>query len=344
MQFILRKIRRPTALRHVVRQLYGQKEAVPLNPGSFPSQHIICAGAYSPVFARLAAESALAACPAALRPDFKLYVHVDGVTVAKRRELVAWLREVPGLEVTQGLFGITSRDKIPGKWHQTTISDVVRLFSNEKHLGFIDADLFLSGASWFDLCSKRLADDLYGLCATLRPSSMTLDGRHFCGMTTSLFTVNTAAHLALNQQRFNKDMRAIDMLREEFPAASIAIKPAMDTMIGGSLRAQAHGMRVEDIDSEVEYCHVGGFSHLRANKFSDQGSEYSVDIWLARFRVMVRVLALFDKRGWGKYVEAGYRNNIDTAMARIKGDTELSRRFESATPSRDELVFNKLFS
>jgi hypothetical protein len=344
MQFILRKIRRPTALRHLVRRLYGQKEAVPLNLGSFPSQHIICAGAYSPVFARLAAESALAACPAELRPDFKLYVHVDGVSMDKRRELVAWLREVPGLEITEGLFGITSRDKIPGKWHQTTINDVVKVFSNEKHLGFIDADLFLSGTSWFDLCSNHLVDDLYGLCAALRPSSMTLDGRDFYGMTTSLFTVNTAAHLALNQQRFNKDMRAIDMLREEFPAANIAIKPAMDTMIGGSLRAQAHGLRVEDIDPDVEYCHVGGFSHLRADKFSDQGSEYSVDTWLARFRVMVRVLALFDKRGWEKYVETGYRHNIDTAMARIKGDADLSRRFESAVPSRDELVFNKLFS
>ena len=343
MQFILRKIRRPTVLRHVVRRLYGQKAPVPRNQGSFPSQHIICAGTYSPVFARLAAESALAACPQELRSNFKLYVHVDGVNMGKRRELVAWLREVPGLEVTEGLFGITSRDRIPGKWHQTMVSDVVRVFSNEKHLGFIDADLFLSGASWFDLCSTRLTDDLYGLCGGFRQSSMVLNEQKFYGMTTSLFTVNTSAHLALNQQRFSKDMRPIEMLREEFPAATIAIKPAMDSMIGGSLRAQAHGMRVEDIDLEVEYCHVGGFSHLRANKFSDQGSEYSVDTWLARFHVMVRVLALFDARGWGQYVETSYRHNIDTAMARIQGDVDLRRRFESAAPSRDALVFNKLF-
>lgn len=341
---LVRKNRRPTALRHVVRHFYGQREPLSLNPGSFPSHHIICAGTYSPVFARLAAESALAACPEDLRSGFRLYMHVDGVASSKRRELIAWLREVPGLEITQGLFGILSRDLIPGKWHQTMINDVVREFRNEKHLGFIDADLFLHGAQWFDICKYRLDESVFAFCASLRENrEMILNESRYVAMTTSLFSVNTAAHLELNTQRFNKDVRAAELLKSEFPQAKINA-PAMDTMVVASLRAQAHGLRLIDIDAEVGYCHVGGFSHLRASKFTEhEADRVRLDMWLARLRVMIKVLDLFDRRGWGARVEASYRSNINTAIHHVRQDSFLAQRFEEVDPNRDEVFFDKLF-
>lgn len=45
------------------------------------------------------------------------------------------------MEVTYGMFGILPFDRIPGKWHQVMVNDVVARFQGEKHLAFIDADL-----------------------------------------------------------------------------------------------------------------------------------------------------------------------------------------------------------
>lgn len=341
---LIRKNRHPTPLRRLVSSVYRDFDTAKKRQVSWlPSHHILCAGTYTPVFARLAAESALAACPEELRTDFRLFIHVDGLDARKRKDLMAWLGEIPGVELTYGIFGILSRDRIPGKWHQTMISDVVRLFSGEPHVAFIDADLFLHGESWFKTLGASLADDVYSISAGLRHTRvMQQDERQFVAIKTNLFSVNTAAHLRLNQQRSSKDGRAVRLLAREFPEAHLSV-PAVDSMVVGSLRAQAHGFKVLDVDRGVEYCHVGGFSHLRVNKFDQYQSPETrevIDSWLARLRLMSRVLAYFDTRGWDGRVEAGYRKNIAEALDFVARTEVLAQRFSEVEATRHEVVFD----
>lgn len=347
MYALMRRNRRPGPLRHLVGALQRQAPAdLGTAVGRLPSHHIFCAGTYTPVFARLAAEAALAACPAELRGDFRLFIHVDGVASRVRPELLAWLREIPGVEVTYGLFGILSRDRIPGKWHQVMINDVVRLFRREPHLAFVDADLFVAGEAWWRLCQTELNDGVYALSAGIRNNRhLDVDGRRLFPIKTNLFTLNTAAHLALNEQRFNKDARALTRLAREFPAATLAA-PNVDTLIAGSLRAQARGLAVIDVDDRVDYCHVGGFSHLRINKFQGFDAPENrpvIEAWLVRLRLLGRVLDLFLARGWAPFIDAGYRRNVEEARAFVAAQPLLRQWIEALPPTRHEGVFDRLY-
>jgi len=261
-------------------------------------------------------------------------------------ELLAWLREIPGVEVTYGLFGILSRDRIPGKWHQVMINDVVRQFRQEKHLAFVDADLFVAGDAWWRLCQAELNDGVYALSAGIRSNRhLDVDGRRLFPIKTNLFTLNTAAHLALNEQRFNKDERALTRLAQEFPAATLAA-PNVDTLIAGSLRAQARGLAVIDVDDRVDYCHVGGFSHLRINKFKgfDAPENWpTILAWLSRLRLLTRVLDHFLARGWDAFIDGEYRRNVEEARAFVAATPLLQGMMEKLEPTRHEQVFTRLF-
>lgn len=343
---LIRRNRRPTALRHLVSML--SRDIPPPLPqsGRLPSHHIFCAGTYTAVFARLAAESALAACPPAMRPDFSLYIHVDGVAAKGRQSLMDWLAEIPGVQVTYGMFGILPHDRIPGKWHQVMINDVVRRFASESHLAFIDADLFIGDDEWWNLCRARLAPDVYALTAGLRQNRhMVLNGETYFPIKTNLFTLNTSAHLALNTQGFNKDARALALLKDEFPDADL-VAPNIDTLIAGSLRAQAHGLSVVNVDDDVSYCHVGGFSHLGVNKFNGFDSpenRRTVESWLGRLRVMTKVLDHFLAIGWERFVDPDYRLNIERARQFVEQTPLLRQTMHELTPTRHERVFDQLF-
>lgn len=345
MRGLIRRNRAPTPLRHLVSLL--QRELPPLSgapiPVQPPSHHIFSAGTYTPVFARLAAETALKACPEELRRDFRLYIHVDGVAASVRPDLMAWLREIPGVEVTYGLFGILPFDRIPGKWHQVMVNDVVRHFRQEKHLAFIDADLFVQDATWWNLCRQHLNDDLYALTVGLRPkSTLLLDERHYVAMRTNLFTLNTRLHLELNQQRYTKDERALAWLAKEFPSGKLDVN-AMDSLIGGSLRAQAHGYQVLDV--EVPHCHIGGFSHLKAGKFKDyQNPERQASIrgLLGQARFLPKVIAYFDRRGWANFVEPGYRRDVGEMLAYIDSIGPLREMMQGLSLTPREAMFDTI--
>ena len=343
---LIRRNRRPTALRHLVSAL--QREA-PADLGQsssnrLPSHHIFCAGTYSPVFARLAAEAALQACPEDLRSDFRLFIHVDGVAGRVRADLMSWLREVPGVDVTYGLFGILANDRIPGKWHQVMVNDVVREFRSEAHLAFVDADLFVVDDSWWRKC-EHLASNIYALSVGLRRNStMMLDGRIFTATRTNLFTLNTTVHNEFNQQRYSKDERVIAQLKTEFPHAVLDLGN-MDSMIGGSLRAQAHGYKVLDVMEEVAHCHIGGFSHLSAEKFKDcENPErlQSIRGLLTQARLLARVLGYFDQRGWGTRVDRAYRAKVARMTAFIAGNDVLRRMQSELPPASREIVFERV--
>lgn len=339
---LVRRNRHPSPLRRLVSLMSHGTHQVSARQAALPSHHILCAGTYTPVFARLAAEAALAACPPELRPQLRLFIHVDGVARSERDSLMAWLREIPHVELTYGLFGILSWDRIPGKWHQTMVSDVVLAFQGEPHVALIDADLFITDRSWFDLCHQELDPQVFSLSAGLRENrQMHLGSQCFHPIKTNLFTVNTAAHLRLNQQRFSKDQRAAELLQAEFPELELNL-PNMDSMVTSSLRAQAHGLRVRDVDSQVNYCHVGGFSHLRMNKFygfEAEETRATIDAWLARLRLMQDVLRYFDTRGWQGRVLASYRQNIGEAIAFVDQHPYLARRISEVPPTRHELAF-----
>ncbi len=344
---LIRRNRRPTVLRRLVSAL--QREAPDDLGGAttrLPSHHILCAGTYTPVFARLSAEATIRACPPELLPDFRLFIHVDGVARRARSKLMAWLREVPGIEVTYGLFGILPQDRIPGKWHQVMINDLVREFGSESHLAFVDADLFMSGQAWWNDCLTQLGDNVFALSAGLRNNRcMSIDGRSFLPIKTNLFTLNTSAHRALNQQRFNKDARALALLRGEYPQASL-VAPNIDTMIAASLRAQARGLEVIDIDEHIDYCHVGGFSHLSINKFfgfEAPENRQTIEAWLARLRLLTRVLDHFLALGWEPFVEKDYRVRIDKARAFVAANPFLDSLMRKVAATRHEQVFDQLF-
>lgn len=345
MYALVRKNQRPSFLRHVVRSLRGS-ELPPLpTPGPLPSHHILCAGTYSPVFARLAAECALAACPPERRNDFRLYIHVDGLARRMKPELMAWLGEIPGATLSYGLFGILPQDRIPGKWHQTMINNVVEHFRAEPHLAFIDADLFLVDDSWWTAGLDRLAADVYAVTVGLRCwATMDLDGRSFCAQTTNLFTLNTAAHLALDRQQCNKDRKAMRRLQRDYPQAGFAVE-RVDSLVVTSLRAQAEGLRVIDVEEQVTHCHVGGFSHLGFHKFhSYEAPERRpvIDSLLGRFRLLSAVLDYFDGRGWGHLVEAGYRDNVARTWVFLRERPLLMQWLEALLPTPHEQVFARV--
>lgn len=342
---MMRRNRRPTVLRHLVSALH--RDVPPRQPqkSRLPSHHILCAGTYSPVFARLAAEAALAACPPELRRDFRLFIHVDGVASRVRGDLMAWLREIPGVELTYGLFGILSQDRIPGKWHQVMINDIVREFRDEPHLAFIDADLFLVDDAWWNALSGQLADDLYALTVGLRKNStLTLGSSTFSAIRTNLFSLNTRLHSQLNEQRFNKDGRAAAHLRTEFPNGHLELGN-IDTMIGGSLRAQAHGFRVIDVQEQVRHCHIGGFSHLKASKFKDFSNParlQSIQGLLSQARFLPKVIDYFDHRGWSRLVDAPYRHDVAAMLQYIDSIPELRTLKEALPISAREQIFEEV--
>lgn len=339
---LVRRNRHPSSLRRLVSLLSHGAHQVSARQAALPSHHILCAGTYTPVFARLAAEAARAACPPELRSELRLFIHVDGVARRERESLMAWLREIPNVELTYGLFGILAWDRIPGKWHQTMVSDVVRVFQGEPHVALIDADLFMTDRAWFDLCRRELDAKVFSLSAGLRQNRlMRLGEQSFHPIKTNLFTVNTAAHLRLNQQRFSKDQRAAELLQAEFPELELHL-PNMDSMVTVSLRAQAYGLQVRDVDALVGYCHVGGFSHLRMNKFygfEAEENRATIDAWLARLRLMQDVLRYFDARGWQSRVTPSYRQNISEAVAFVRQHPYLAQRMGEVPLTRHEQAF-----
>lgn len=335
MYALMRRNRRPTVLRHLVRALQRDvPTTLSRSPGPLPSHHILCAGTYSPVFARLAAEAALHACPEDHRQDFRLFIHVDGVAASQRPDLMAWLREIPGVEVTYGLFGILASDRIPGKWHQVMINDVVREFRAELHLAFLDADLYLADGGWWKQMRERLADDVYALTVGVRPKSViTVSGRTFVAMRTNLFTLNTRLHAEINEQRCNKDERALVRLQREFPEGELAVN-AIDTQIAASLKAQARGHSVLDVADHVRCCHIGGFSHLKAGKFKDYQDPArlpSIRGLLGQARLLARVIDYFDGRGWARFVEPAFRRDV-AAMLRYIESIEVLRQIMASQP------------
>ncbi len=342
---LIRKNHRPTVLRRLVSAFYRDVPPAPPVSEALPSHHILCAGTYSPVFARLAAESALAACPPELRSSFRLFIHMDGIRSGKRAEYHAWLREIEGVEITYGRFGILSRDRIPGKWHQVMVNDIVRDFAVEPHVAFIDADLFMDGPGWFNAVRSRLADSVFSLTVGQRPfASFAMARREYQAIRTQLFTVNTNLYSQLNTQRFSKDRRAVQRLQQEFPDLGFAVERP-DSMIVPSLRAQALGHTVIDVREEVVCCHVGGFSHLGSNKFHDfdlPERRRTISGLLGQARLLSAVLKFFDKQGWGKFVDQDYRDNEHRMRSFIESHATLLQLRNELPPTTHEQVFARI--
>ena len=345
MYSLIRRNKRPTVLRHLVGALARDVAACAKPPSVLPSHHILCAGTYTPVFARLAAESALAACPAHLRSDFRVFIHVDGVARGVRGDLMAWLGEVPGVELTYGLFGILAQDHIPGKWHQVMINDVVKAFQAEPHIAFVDADLFLVDDGWWNAHLPLLNDKLFSVSLGKRGYAKGLrGGEEFSAGKTQLFTVNTRIYQAINRQRFTKDRAAIAGLKRDFPDVDWQISRP-DSQVECSLRAQAMGYPVVDVYDRVTHCHVGGFSHLSYNKFHDHENPerlQAISSWTASARLLKRTLDYFDRRGWGRFVDAAFRRNMEQTRGFIAEHPLLQELSVTVPPTSHEVVFDTL--
>lgn len=312
-----------------------------------PSHHILCAGPYTVPFARLAAESAIASCPPELRSRLVLYIHVDAVAEPLRTKVIEWLGEIPGVRVTYGLFGIRPGDRIPGKWHQTMVNDVVNLCAHEEHIAFIDADLFIDGPAWWETVSRQLEATIYSLSVGMRDTrTLTCSGQVFSGIKTNLFTLNTAVHRRYNPQRFTKDFTAQDRLVRELPGAELDIGRGIDSMVLGSLAAQARGYRVVDLDNCIPHCHVGGFSHIKPEKFTGRGgaSAEQTDIWLCRVRLINRVIDYMRERDWLGYLDPEHLNIVAETSALVAGRPDLRERLPQLPLTSHETAFENVLA
>lgn len=341
--------KKPSPLRHVLRQWHRSSwpgtESV--SPGQMPSQHILCAGPYTVPFARLAAEAALASCPEAWRGELKLHIHVDSVHRSLRDKVLAWLAEVPGVSVSYGLFGIPVGDIIPGKWHQAMINRVVEYFPEEAHLGFIDADLFIDGPAWWEAVRGELTGDTYALSVGMRDTrTLVLDGRSFSAMKTNLFTLNTALHARFNRQRFNKDIAAIEQSAKMILGARFDVGRGLDTMVQASLVAQASGYRLIDLDGRIPHCHVGGFSHIKPEKFMDKGnlSQEVIDTWLCRVRLINRVIGHMRECDWLGYLDPGHVNIVAETSALVEARPDLRGRLPQLPLTSHETAFENVLA
>lgn len=340
--------KRPSPLRHLWRfqQRRNWADPSPAMAG-MPSHHILCAGPYTVPFARLAAESAIASCPSELRSRLALYIHVDAVAEPLRTKVIEWLGEIPGVRVTYGLFGIRPGDRIPGKWHQTMVNDVVNLCVHEEHIAFIDADLFIDGPAWWDAVSQQLEAGIYSLSVGMRDTrTLTCSGQVFSGIKTNLFTLNTAVHRQYNPQRFTKDFAAQDRLVRELPGAELDIGRGIDSMVLGSLAAQARGYRVVDLDNCIPHCHVGGFSHIKPEKFTGRGgaSQEQTDIWLCRVRLINRVIDYMRARDWLGYLDPEHLNIVAETSALVDGRADLRERLPQLPLTSHETAFENVLA
>ncbi len=311
---------------------------------SLPSHHILCAGPYTVPFARLAAESALASCPESMRKGLRLHIHLDSILWWHRNRIRRWLSEVPGVEVTYGLFGIRPGDKIPGKWHQRMVNKVAQTFSSEPHVAFIDADFFIADAGWWQACEAHTDADLYALSVGLRTNRhMRIDSKTLHPIKTHLFSLQPEAHCRWNTQTFTRDMASAEQLVRDYPQAEIELGKGLDSMVIGSLIAQAQGMRVLDVEPLMTGCHVGGFSHIKKSKLTgDNRVPQELDNWLARLRLINRVLGLMQARGWTRFIESGHRKRVAQATAFVKSTPQLSERQQALPPTSHEQAFEQV--
>jgi hypothetical protein len=311
--------------------------------GCSVSHHIFCAGAYSVPFARLSArcldKAALAALSAPGGNGLRIFIHCDGFPKTVQRQLVDWLREEPGVVVTYGWFGMRHREKHPVNWHQRMINRTCEVVAQEEVIAIVDADLFLADGRWFHVLEQALDPNVFGLSWGLR-ASRTLIVREgsipFQAMKTCLFTLRPRLFSSLNTQKSNADRCVAQSLLREFPGAQLALGEGMDTLVGASLRAQALGWKVVDIEQEIGASHIGGFSHMDLGKLRSGGSGVGVDRWLQRLRLMRRVLETFSWLGWSNMVDASLRERVEKMHALVQSTPELRERFGSLKPNADE--------
>ncbi|HSG22404.1 MAG TPA: hypothetical protein VLA64_05540, partial [Azonexus sp.] len=94
-------------------------------------------------------------------------------------------------------------------------------------------------------------------------------------------------------------------------------------------------------------CHIGGFSHLRYNKFHDHENPerlQAICAWTASARLLKRTLDYFDQRGWGAFVDAGFRKTMAETNRFIAEHPRLQELSVSVPPTSHEVVFERLFA
>ncbi len=225
------------------------------------------------------------------------------------------------------------------------INRVAALFAAETRIVFVDADLFLESPSeWWQIISEPDPfRTIYAHSLGLRKERTLHVGEPvYQAMKTVLFTLSPAIHNAVNTQMANTDHQAAKALAREFPAATLVLGPFADTQVIASLRAQALGYQVIDVETKVSACHVGGFSHLSASKLREGQSSLSTDRWLQRLRLHQRVCEEITRRGWGQWLD--HRNLKSAAAMRqaIERDAVLSAKWTSLKRSKDEKIFDSL--
>ncbi len=310
------------------------------------SHHIFCAGAYSAPFARLSARcltKAAAAAPSASGSDRpRIFIHCDGFAKASHEELVEWLREEVGVTVTYGWFGMRHNEKQPVTWHQRMLNRTCEIMAHEEVIAIVDADLFVADGRWFQILEYARNPEIFGLSWGLRASrTLVLNNRStpMQAMKTCLFTLRPRLFKGLNTQASNADRRVAAQLLREFPGAQLNLGEGMDTLVGASLRAQALGWKVIDIEPKIGASHIGGFSHMAETKLRAGGSGVGVDRWLQRLRLMRRVLETFSWLGWSQRVDSALTQRVERIEALVQADASLRERFASLKANSDERQF-----
>ncbi len=247
--------------------------------------------------------------------------------------------------VTYGWFGMRHNEKQPVTWHQRMINRACEVMAHEDVIAIVDADLFLADGRWFHVLEYAQDPEVFGLSWGLRASrTLALNNRStpMQAMKTCLFTLRPQLFTSINTQTSNADPRIARQLLREFPGAHLNLGEGMDTLVGASLRAQALGWKVIDIEPEIGASHVGGFSHMDEGKLRSGGSGVGVDRWLQRLRLMRRVLETFAWLGWSNMVDATLTERVEKMHALVQSDSALRERFSSLKPNADERNFPRV--
>jgi hypothetical protein len=301
--------------------------------------HILCAGPHTVPFARMCAECLVRSCPEAERDSLRIYVHVDGLRPKEIDGACRWLSEVPRTIPRWARFGIKPKETIPGRWHQRMVNRIVNDFAWEPLICFVDADFFLADDSWWQMSLDFQKDSLFAISHGLRANrQMVFGSQVYSAMKTQFFVLWPAEFLSVNSQGFTRDEDSLESLASEFPQAQLRMDKGIDSMVVGSLRAQALGWKVRDIEPGMNACHVGGFSHIKPEKFNSQKLEIR-ERWARRVRLMESVYAFMEELGWADFFDPGNMKQLRETRAHVARHEVLEQMIRTLAPTRNELAF-----
>ncbi|MEM0966369.1 MAG: hypothetical protein AAGJ81_09505 [Verrucomicrobiota bacterium] len=327
------------------------------------SYHILCYGTTIVPYARLAARQIKYHSAKIDNTHPRVYIHLDAVgdygnNSGDDRSLIKWndwLSQDNRIIVTTGLLNrfepglrrkwVFARQGVAyyGPIHQLAVNNVLREFSSDEFVCFVDADCFLTDSNWFHYIESESGAEIYCLTRGLRTidSSATLNGQTLRSNLTELYAVNPRIHCSIQfQNQTLDDPKAIIRLKSEFPRMRFNDHFYLDSGVLHALKAQALGFKLKNIFAEDMACHIGGAGHMRPEYFRrDSGNLHPPEFWIQRLRLNLNALDFFKSLGWEEMIDHSYDQRIRASYDYVINDSKTKYLFETLPKTWDEKGF-----